>query len=144
MVDIMSRQDRSRLMSRVRQRDTNPEIELRKRLHGLGLRYRLHVNGLPGRPDLVFPKHRTVLFVHGCFWHGHSCRAGRAPSTNQAYWAEKLAENARRDRRNASALRALGWRVLTVWECKLKRPGDAEKSIERVAREIAQARPSEP
>lgn len=131
MADILSSQARSQRMSRIRQRDTWPEIALRHGLHRLGLRYRLHVSGLPGHPDLVFPKHGIALFVHGCFWHGHSCSAGRAPSSNVAFWTEKLATNVRRDRRKADQLRALGWKVLTVWECQL---GSAEKLSRTVAR----------
>lgn len=120
MTDTLTGEARSRLMSRVRQKNTAPEVRLRKRLHAEGLRYVLHTASLPGRPDMVFPRYRTVVFVHGCFWHGHDCRSGRGPSTNQEYWSEKIAANQARDARKASELEARGWRVITVWECEIK------------------------
>lgn len=120
MVDILTRQARSELMARVRQKDTAPELVVRKALHAAGLRYVLHPRDLPGRPDLSFPKYRTVLFVHGCFWHGHDCRAGRAPSSNKDYWTSKIAQNRSRDSRQKTELEAKGWRVLTLWECATK------------------------
>src|SRR4051794_14624640 len=107
-------------MSRVRQKDTAPEIALRKRLHAAGFRYVLHSSALPGRPDLAFPMYRTVVFVHGCFWHGHDCRAGRSPSSNKEYWAAKIAANKVRDARNSAELAQRGWRVIIVWECETK------------------------
>ena len=120
MVDTLTKEARSKLMARVRQKDTSPEVRLRKQLHATGLRYVLHPASLPGRPDLVFPKYQIAIFVHGCFWHGHNCRAGRPPTSNQSYWTEKIAANRARDARKATALRALGWRVATVWECQTK------------------------
>lgn len=108
-------------MRAVKGKDTKPEIALRKALFALGLRYRLNVKDLPGKPDLVFPKYRTVIFVHGCFWHGHACKRGaRAPKSNAEYWNAKIARNKARDKNNAAALKKLGWRVVTVWECELK------------------------
>ena len=119
--DVFTPEKRSAIMRAVKSRDTKPEIALRKALFALGYRYRLNVKTLPGKPDLVFPKHRTVIFVHGCFWHGHDCKRGnRIPKTNRAYWTEKIARNKARDLRNAAALEAAGWRVLTLWECELK------------------------
>ena len=141
MVDGLSREARSRLMGRVRQRDTAPELALRRGLHRLGLRFRINVSGLPGRPDLVFPKYRVALFVHGCFWHAHSCRAGRLPTSNVAYWSDKLRANTRRDRLRAAALRRLGWRVWTVWECELKRPEDAARTLVRLGRRFVRIAP---
>lgn len=120
MTDTLTKEARSALMSRVRQKDTAPEVRLRKRLHAEGLRYVLHSPSLPGRPDLAFPKYRAAVFVHGCFWHGHSCRAGRPSSSNQPYWSEKIIVNRERDARKAAELLALGWRVETVWECETK------------------------
>ena len=134
MVDGLSREARSRLMARVGQRNTAPELVLRRGLHRLGLRFRVNVSGLPGRPDLVFPKYRVALFVHGCFWHAHSCRAGRLPTSNVDYWSDKLRTNTRRDWLRAAALRRLGWRVWTVWECELKRPADAGRTLLRLGR----------
>jgi DNA mismatch endonuclease (patch repair protein) len=113
---------RSWLMSRVKSRDTSPEMTVRKRLHGLGYRYRLHSRELPGKPDLVFPSRRKVVFVNGCYWHGHSCKYGKAqPKTNRAFWQEKLRRNIERDRRVRRLLRAAGWRSLVIWECQIKR-----------------------
>lgn len=119
-MDIVSREKRSAIMRAVKQKDTKPEMRLRKALHARGYRYRLHDKRLPGTPDLVFPSRRAAIFVHGCFWHGHDCRAGRAPSSNTDYWAPKIAANRERDARKTAALEAEGWRVLVVWECALK------------------------
>lgn len=108
-------------MRAVKSKNTKPEMIVRKALHALGYRYRLNVKTLPGSPDLVFPKYRAVIFVHGCFWHGHACKRGaRLPKTNQDYWRKKIARNMARDAKNSEALRALGWRVITLWECELK------------------------
>lgn len=108
-------------MRAVKSDNTKPEIALRKALFAIGYRYRLNVKTLPGKPDIVFAKYRTAIFVHGCFWHGHQCKRGkRVPKTNRAYWTEKIARNKARDRKNVAALRKLGWRVVTVWECKIK------------------------
>ncbi len=120
-MDVFSREKRSEVMRRVKGKDTNPEVSLRKKLFALGYRYRLNVKGLPGKPDIVFPKYNTVIFVHGCFWHGHHCKRGkRVPKTNVAYWTGKIARNKARDKENAAALKKLGWRVITLWECELK------------------------
>lgn len=106
-------------MARVRSKDTRPEYRVRRALWRAGLRYRLHVGKLPGRPDIVFPSRRVVVFVHGCFWHGHSgCPRHRIPKTRVEWWREKILGNMARDKRNADALVALGWNVLTIWECE--------------------------
>jgi len=119
--DVFTKEKRSEVMRAVKGRDTKPEVALRKKLFALGLRYRLNVKELPGKPDLVFPKHKAVVFVHGCFWHGHDCKRGaRAPKQNADYWREKIARNKARDKKNAAELKKLGWRVITVWECDLK------------------------
>jgi DNA mismatch endonuclease, patch repair protein len=120
-VDRLTKEERSALMKRVRRSDTEPEMKLRKALHRQGLRYVIADKRLPGSPDLVFPKHGTVVFVHGCFWHGHSCRQGSVPSTNQDYWKPKILANRVRDSRKERELAMVGWRVLTVWECEIKR-----------------------
>ena len=111
---------RSEQMSRIRSKDTKPEMIVRRTLHGLGFRFRLHVRSLPGCPDIVLPKYKTVIQVKGCFWHGHHCRGGRIPKSNLTYWIPKLAQNRRRDRSNEQKLRRLGWSVLSVWECRLR------------------------
>ena len=135
MTDILNREGRSSLMSKVRQKDTKPEMVVRSALHGAGLRYRLHAPKLPGRPDLVFPRYGVALFVHGCFWHGHDCRAGRAPSSNTAYWEAKTRENRLRDERKATELESLGWRVVVIWECETKR-ADIREEVQRWIGEV--------
>ena len=108
-------------MKKVRRSDTEPEIKLRRALHRQGLRYVIGDKRLPGTPDLVFPKHRTVVFMHGCFWHGHDCRQGKTPSTNQEFWLPKIAANKERDARKRCALIKIGWRVITVWGCEFSK-----------------------
>ncbi len=137
MADRLSASQRSALMARIRGKDTKPELAVRSILHAAGFRFRLHAKQLPGRPDLVLPKHRAVVFVHGCFWHRHGrCRDGRStPSSNQAYWGPKFERNVARDRRVKQALRRRGWRVITVWECQVKR--DPEAILLRVAKQLA-------
>lgn len=110
--------ERSRIMAAVKSRNTTPEMIVRRIVHGLGYRYRLHVRALPGAPDLVFPRLRKILFVSGCFWHIHHCGRCRIPAANRRYWIQKLERNAARDKRIRRALRRAGWRVLTVWECQ--------------------------
>lgn len=128
--DVFTPGQRSAVMRAVKSSNTKPEIALRKALFALGYRYRLNVKTLPGKPDLVLAKHRTVIFVHGCFWHGHDCkRGGRVPKTNRAYWTAKIARNQARDAGNEAALKALGWRVITVWECELKHLDPADLPI---------------
>lgn len=109
---------RSEIMARVRSQDTRPEMIVRRGLHGRGYRFRLHRKDLPGKPDLVFPRHNACLFIHGCFWHGH-LGCGRMPSTRQDYWLPKISRNAERDAEAANRLLAQGWRVLVVWECAI-------------------------
>lgn len=140
MVDMLDRSGRSERMSLVRQRDTAPELALRRAFHRLGLRYRLHAKDLPGRPDLLLPRYGAAVFVHGCFWHGHGCRAGARPASNVDYWIPKIAENMRRDRRKAYGLRVLGWRVITVWECQLRTPALRDRTVVRVVRRIVEDR----
>lgn len=112
--------DRRRMMSKVRSKDTGPEMTVRKLLHAAGYRYRLHRQDLPGRPDLVFPSRRTVIQVHGCFWHQHpGCRRAHIPKSRQEYWVPKLARNVARDRDNERRLEEMGWRTLVIWECEL-------------------------
>lgn len=107
-------------MAAVKNKNTAPELGVRKALFALGFRYRLHGKDLPGTPDLVFPKYKSVIFIHGCFWHGHACKAGRLPATNIEFWREKLEGNAERDKKNQEALEKLGWRVKIIASCELK------------------------
>jgi DNA mismatch endonuclease, patch repair protein len=125
---------RSALMRRVRGKDTKPEMRLRKALHAAGLRYRLHDRRLPGRPDLVLPGRRLVIFVHGCFWHRHEgCSRTTTPKANNAYWMGKFAENIERDQRKTHQLRQAGWNVRVVWECEILDGG----TLDEIVREIA-------
>lgn len=125
-------------MARVKGANTRPEIAVRRLVHRLGYRFRLHRRDLPGTPDLVLPKHRAVVFVHGCFWHQHSCPRGRRqPASNPSYWGAKLARNVERDESASNALEGMGWRVLTIWECQIGRP-DLGERIERFLRVAAQ------
>jgi DNA mismatch endonuclease, patch repair protein len=108
-------------MSRIRGKNTKPEVALRKALFGLGFRYRLHSKKVPGRPDIVFPRHRAVVLVNGCFWHGHDCRLFKWPQGNEAFWRKKIEGNRRRDERVIRELAEAGWRTITVWECSIRR-----------------------
>lgn len=122
MTDKISPERRSWNMSRIRAGDTKPELQLRSLLHHAGYRYRLHDPKLPGKPDIVLPRYRTVIFVHGCFWHRHSgCRNATTPSTRTDFWTRKFEATIERDRRKAAELIAADWRVITVWECELKK-----------------------
>ena len=130
MTDIVDSQRRSELMAGVRGRDTAPELAVRRIAHRMGLRFRLHRNDLPGRPDLVFPKHRLAVFVHGCFWHRHEgCRYASTPKSRAAFWTEKFAANVERDARQEAALRTLGWRVLVIWQCETRDEAAVERRL---------------
>ncbi len=118
MADRLSPEVRSELMRRVRRKDTEPEMLVRRLAHKMGFRYRLHRSDLPGKPDIVFPSLRTIIFVHGCFWHGHHCKRGSLPKSRLAYWEPKLERNKRRDAQNAVLLAAQGWSVHVVWQCE--------------------------
>ncbi|MXW11330.1 MAG: DNA mismatch endonuclease Vsr [Synechococcus sp. SB0662_bin_45] len=122
MVDNLTPEVRSRIMASVAQKNTGPEMYVRRLLHRMGYRYALHRRDLPGRPDLVFRPRRKVVFVHGCFWHGHTCRRGRLPTSRADYWAERIATNQARDMRNVHDLEAAGWDVCVVWECEISDP----------------------
>ena len=120
-MDVMSKEQRSRCMSRIRAKDSKPEMIVRRVAHGLGYRHRLHRKDLPGKPDLVFPSRRKVIFVHGCFWHQHAgCPLASKPKTRPEYWEPKLAGNMARDRKAQAELNELGWAVLVIWECETK------------------------
>ncbi len=130
MTDIFEPGKRSEIMSRIRGRDTKPEMVIRRIAHGLGFRFRLHRRDLPGSPDLVFPRHRAVIMVHGCFWHRHpGCKYASSPKTRARFWEDKFEGNVVRDRRNEEALGELGWRVMVIWECETR---DREAVAERI------------
>jgi len=129
-MDIFSRKKRSKIMSAIRAKDTEPEILVRKMLYGQGYRFRLHRSDLPGKPDIVLPKYRTVVFVHGCFWHRHKgCSNARIPSTNRKYWLPKLQRNVRRFAQQHAKLRALKWNVVVVWECEIEKAEKLPRSL---------------
>lgn len=128
--DVFTPEERSRVMRAVKGKNTKPELIVRRLTHALGYRYRLHRKDLPGSPDLVFVSRKKVIFVHGCFWHGHDCKRGsRQPKTNAGYWRDKIARNVARDASNQQALDAQGWQALVLWECDLK---DREALAERL------------
>lgn len=132
-MDTISKRARSRNMARIRSKDTQPELAVRSAAHRLGYRFRLHRRDLPGSPDLVFPRLRAVIFVHGCFWHKHArCADGRVPQTRRQYWVPKLNGNKRRDARNARRLRALGWRVGVIWACQAEDPARLARTLSTV------------
>jgi DNA mismatch endonuclease (patch repair protein) len=134
MVDRLTPDQRRLNMSRIRSKDTRPEMTVRRMLHRLGFRYRLHRRELPGRPDIVLPRYRAAIFVHGCFWHGHNCSLFRMPTTRQEFWATKIAANRCRDGNAVSGLSDAGWRSLLIWECALRGRGrlSAETLIDRI------------
>lgn len=130
-MDNLTPQERSNQMRLIRSGDTKPELCVRRLVHSLGYRYRLHRPELPGKPDLVFPSRRKIIFVHGCFWHGHKCKLGRVPKSNVEYWVNKIERNRNRDRNTLRRLRKLNWTCLTIWECSLH---DERKLAERIKR----------
>lgn len=134
MTDIVSPEKRSIMMSGIRSKNTGLEVLLRSGLHRAGFRFRLHVKGMPGTPDIILPRHGAVVQANGCFWHGHDCALFKMPATNRDRWAEKIAGNRERDERNLKLLLGEGWRVLDVWECALRGPGSMATSelIDRV------------
>lgn len=132
MVDVLSPDQRRRCMSAIRGKNTQPELIVRRLIHRMGYRFRLHRKDLPGKPDLVLPRHRKIICVHGCFWHQHPrCRFATQPGTRKEFWAAKLHGNVERDRRNRAALRRLGWRVFVVWECHCRNLDVLERRIAR-------------
>lgn len=131
-MDTLTQAERSARMALVRAKNTKPELLVRRLVHGMGYRYRLHRRDLPGTPDLVFPSRSKVIFIHGCFWHRHAdCALARLPKSRGEFWLPKLTANAERDARNVRALRRLGWSVLTIWECQL---GETAKLTNRIRR----------
>ena len=133
MTDVFSTSKRSEVMSRIRGKDTTPELQVRSIVHRLGYRFRLHARDLPGSPDLVLPRLATVIFVHGCFWHRHrGCRYATTPKSRRAFWQAKFDANVARDTRVSARLRRLGWSVLTVWECQLRTPNRVSARLERL------------
>ena len=142
MVDKFTEEQRSKMMSRVRSKNTSPELRIRSALFASGFRYRIHLKALPGCPDIVLPKYRAVICVHGCFWHGHSCKAGKLPATNVEFWTTKISKNKERDLSMVSELNHLGWKILIVWECSIKRSRETafDNVIDRISTWIINGR----
>lgn len=146
VTDTVDAAARSRMMSSIRSKNTRPELFVRKTLHAAGFRYVLGGGGLPGRPDLIFPSRRAVVFVNGCFWHSHGCELFKWPSTNRQFWRQKLDGNSKRDSRVKRQLDVLGWRVYTVWECELRKtkyklPNRAISRVSRLLKNIDNIKP---
>ncbi|ROY11175.1 DNA mismatch endonuclease Vsr [Enterococcus faecium] len=135
MTDKISKEARSRNMSHIHSNNTKPEITVRKYLFSKGLRYRLYDKRFPGKPDLIFPKYNTAVFVNGCFWHQHNCKFGTTPKSNTGYWVEKFKKNQDRDLKNYESLKAIGWKVIIVWECDLKNK-NVENTLKNLYKEI--------
>jgi len=134
MADIVTKSERSKIMSRIRSKNTKPEMKIRKALHKLGFRYRIHNHNLPGKPDIVLKKYRTIIQVKGCFWHGHSCRDGHIPKSRQEYWKPKLKKNKDRDLKNEKKLKELGWNLIVLWECNCRTDDMIKKEVSRIVR----------
>ncbi|WP_456653144.1 very short patch repair endonuclease [Bradyrhizobium lupini] len=133
-VDTLTKLERSERMSKIRSKNTKPERLVRSALHKLGYRFRIHARNLPGAPDIVFPSRKQVIFIHGCFWHAHeNCSVANLPKTRRPYWRKKFARNKERDATNVRALRKLGWRVFTIWECETSKP---DKVAQRLSRRL--------
>ena len=130
MVDVVSKEKRSKMMSGIRYKDTKPEIKIRKVLHAKGFRYSLHNSKLPGKPDIVLPKYNAIIFINGCFWHQHNCHLFKWPSTRTEFWREKISGNKDRDKQNILKLKESSWRILTIWECAIK--GKNKRSFDDV------------
>jgi len=136
MSDVFSKEKRSWLMSRVKGRDTKPEILVRSFVHRMGFRFRIHGRDLPGNPDIILPKHGKVIFVNGCFWHGHRrCLRSKRPTTHKGFWNRKLDQNIERDKRFRRMLRRMGWQVLVVWECETRKQEKLLRKLERFLRD---------
>jgi len=136
MADIFSKQKRSEIMSKVRSKNTKPEETVRKYLFSKGFRYRKNVKTLPGSPDIVLPKYKTVIFVNGCFWHGHNCSKGKLPKTRKEFWVNKINANIQRDNKNYELLKKQGWKVIVIWECELKSKKVREKTLKNLENKL--------
>ncbi|MBI5722748.1 MAG: DNA mismatch endonuclease Vsr [Planctomycetes bacterium] len=134
MTDMVSAVRRSQIMARIKGMDTVPEIMVRRVLHRMGYRFRLHVSELPGKPDIVMPRHKLVVLVNGCFWHGHKCSDGHRPKSNTEYWIRKLDRNIVRDKQTKRLLRKKGWRVVTIWTCQCREKNKIESIIHKAVK----------
>lgn len=141
-MDVFTERKRREIMSRVKNRNTRPEVLVRSLLHRLGFRFRLHRSDLPGTPDIVLPKYRTVVFVNGCYWHGHACSRGKLPDTNREFWRKKIDKNKARDAENRASLERLGWHVIVVWSCETLSVAKLTALGHRLAKQIGQYGPN--
>lgn len=132
-MDHVTVSQRSAIMSKVQSKDTLPEMKVRKALHKMGVRYRLHQKDLPGRPDIVMRSRKQIIFVHGCFWHRHGCRKSTSPKSNVEFWLSKFERNVERDRRNVEELKAQGWKVDIIWQCETSQPESLNKRLSTIA-----------
>ena len=138
MSDIFSQTKRSDIMSKISSKDTKPEILVRKFLFSKGFRYRINVKTLPGKPDIVLPKYKTIIFVNGCFWHGHNCKKGKLPSSNTDFWKEKISNNKSRGAKNSDLLVKLGWKVIIIWQCEISKIDNRTKILNKLLEDIKQ------
>lgn len=138
MSDIFSSQKRSDIMSKISGKNTKPEILVRKFLFSKGFRYRINVKTLPGKPDIVLPKYKTVIFINGCFWHGHNCKKGKLPSSNIDFWKGKISNNKSRDDKNSDLLIKLGWKVIIIWQCEVSKIDNRIKILNKLLEDIKQ------
>ncbi len=136
MSDIFTKQKRSEIMSKISSKETKPEILVRKFLFANGFRYRKNDKRYPGKPDIVLPKYKTVIFIHGCFWHGHHCPAGKLPETRKEFWENKISRNIQRDKENLKELENQGWKVIVIWQCELKNSEVKEATLTKLARTL--------
>jgi len=139
MTDVFTAEKRSKVMQKIKSKDTKPEMIIRRGLHRLGRRFKLHDKNLPGKPDIVFPMYRTVIQVRGCFWHGHECNDGHIPKSHQNYWKPKLAKTKERDTKNDKLLEDMGWNVIVVWECLCSTKQGLENVLRRINAELKKA-----
>jgi DNA mismatch endonuclease (patch repair protein) len=135
-MDTRSKAKRSQIMAAVHSKNTGPELLVRRYLWAHGIRYRIHTANLPGKPDIVIPKHKLVIFVHGCFWHGHNCSRGKVPKSRVIYWKDKIKANKRRDCETEDKLRAINWKLVVIWECQIRTKTAANKNLPDVLEKI--------
>lgn len=138
MSDIYSKSKRSDIMSKISGKETKPEILVRKYLFSKGFRFRKNVKGLPGKPDIVLPKYKVIIFIHGCFWHGHSCKRGNLPSSNIQFWENKISQNLSRDRNVTQKLKELGWKVIIIWQCEIQNNLSREIRLDQLISDITE------
>ena len=138
MSDIYSKSKRSDIMSKISGKETKPEILVRKYLFSKGFRFRKNVKGLPGKPDIVLPKYKVIIFIHGCFWHGHSCKRGNLPSSNIQFWENKISQNLSRDKNVTQKLKELGWKVIIIWQCEIQNNLSREIRLDQFISDITE------